>query len=135
MLTGERREAARMLAVEQVRDLYASMPDKIARARRTFARPLTLAEKILVAHADDFDSQAWERGAAILKLRVDRVALQDVTGQMALFQFMMSGRTRVAVPASLHCDHLIRAEQGAAADLSRALSESDEVYNFLRTAA
>jgi len=124
-----------LMSAEQVKSLYASMPDLIARARKTFGRPLTLAEKILVAHCADFDAQVWDRGKAILKLRVDRVALQDVTGQMALFQFMMSGRKRVAVPSSLHCDHLIRAEQGARADLSRALAESDEVYNFLRTAA
>src|SRR5207247_2475027 len=97
----------------QIRSLYASMPDRLARARKSFGRPLTLSEKILVAHAHDFETQLWERGKAILKLRVDRVALQDVTGQMAIFQFMMSGRKRVAVPSTIHCDHLIRAESGA----------------------
>src|SRR5438552_9166905 len=82
-----------MSAVQpQIRALYTAMPDRLARARRTFGRPLTLTEKILVAHCWDFDAQTWERGKAILRLRVDRVALQDVTGQMALFQFMMSGR-------------------------------------------
>ena len=69
----------------QIRSLYASMPDRLARARKLFGRPLALTEKILVAHAHDFESQQWERGKAILKLRVDRVALQDVTGQMAIF--------------------------------------------------
>ena len=123
------------MSVPQVRSLYASMPDRIAQARRKFGRPLTLTEKILVTHSWDFDSQVWERGKAILRLRVDRVALQDVTGQMALFQFMMSGRKRVAVPSSLHCDHLIRAESGAADDLARAISENEEVYNFLRSSA
>src|SRR5262249_48858732 len=122
-------------AQPQVRTLYAAMPDRLARARRTFGRPLTLTEKILAAHCWDFESQTWERGKAILKLRVDRVALQDVTGQMALFQFMMSGRKRVAVPSTVHCDHLIRAEGGAAEDLQRAIRESEEVYNFLRSAA
>ena len=87
------------MAVDQVKRLYESMPSKLDAARRRFGRPLTLAEKILVAHCWDFDSQVWERGKAILRLRVDRVALQDVTGQMALFQFMMSGRKRVAVPS------------------------------------
>jgi aconitate hydratase len=111
------------------------MTDRLAQARRKFGRPLTLTEKILVAHCWDFDSQVWERGKAILRLRVDRVALQDVTGQMALFQFMMSGRKRVVVPSSLHCDHLIRAESGAADDLARAISENEEVYNFLRSSA
>src|SRR5439155_1559596 len=77
----------------QIRSLYASMPDRLARARKLFGRPLTLSEKILVAHCLDFETQEWQRGKAILRLRVDRVALQDVTGQMAIFQFMMSGRT------------------------------------------
>src|SRR5216117_636777 len=119
----------------QIRSLYASMPDRLARARKLFGRPLTLSEKILVAHCHDFETQTWERGKAILRLRVDRVALQDVTGQMAIFQFMMSGRKRAAVPSTIHCDHLIRAESGAAADLNRAVSESAEVYNFIRSAA
>jgi aconitate hydratase len=123
------------MSVPLVRSLYASMTDRLAQARRKFGRPLTLTEKILVAHCWDFDSQVWERGKAILRLRVDRVALQDVTGQMALFQFMMSGRKRVVVPSSLHCDHLIRAESGAADDLARAISENEEVYNFLRSSA
>ena len=123
------------MSVSHARSLYASMPDRIAHARQSFGRPLTLTEKILAAHCWDFDAQTWERGRAILKLRVDRVALQDVTGQMALFQFMMSGRTRVAVPSSLHCDHLIRAESGAADDLQRAIRENEEVYNFLRSTA
>src|SRR5438128_7721404 len=123
------------MSAQQMKALYASMPDRIAQARRTFGRPLDLADKILVAHCWDFDRQQWGRGAAILKLQVDRVALQDVTGQMALFQFMMSGRKRVGVPTSLHCDHLIRAESGAADDLARAIKENEEVYNFLRSAS
>src|ERR687891_2177554 len=128
-----KREA--MMSVSHVRSLYASMPERIAHARRTFGRPLTLTEKIFVAHCDNFDTQEWERGKAILRLRVDRVALQDVTGQMAIFQFMMSGRKRVVVPSTIHCDHLIRAESGAAEDLQRAIRESEEVYNFIRSAA
>jgi len=123
------------MAAEQIRSLYASMPDRLARARRKFGRNLTLAEKIFVTHCDDFENQEWERGKANLRLRVDRVSLQDVTGQMALFQFMMSGRKRVAVPTSLHCDHLIRAESGAADDFQRAVRENEEVYNFLRSTA
>ena len=123
------------MSVSHVRPLYASMGDRIAHARRSFGRPLTLTEKILASHCWDFDAQVWERGKAILRLRVDRVALQDVTGQMALFQFMMSGRRSVVVPSSLHCDHLIRAESGAADDLQRAIKENEEVYNFLRSAA
>src|SRR5207237_10479783 len=113
----------------------ASMPDRLVPTRKKSGRPLTLSEKILVPHCHDFETQEWERGKAILKLRVDRVALQDVTGQMAIFQFMMSGRKRVAVPSTIHCDHLIRAESGAAEDLNRAIRESEEVYNFIRSAA
>jgi aconitate hydratase len=111
------------------------MPDRLARARTAFGRPLTLSEKILVAHCDDFATQTWERGKAILRLRVDRVGLQDATAQMAILQFMMSGRKRVAVPTTVHCDHLIRAESGSAEDLARAIQENREVYDFLRSAA
>ena len=123
------------MPAQQIASLYASMPDRLAQARRKFGRPLTLAEKILVAHCWDFDAQQWERGRAVLRLRVDRVAMQDATGQMALLQFMQSGRTRVAVPSTVHCDHLIRAESGAADDLARAIRENREVYDFLHSAA
>ena len=121
--------------LDRIRSLYASMPERLDRARRAFGRPLTLSEKIFVAHCWDFDRQIWERGKAILRLSVDRVSLQDVTGQMALLQFMMSGRQRTAVPTTLHCDHLVRAQTGAAADLARAIGENEEVYNFLRSSA
>src|SRR5436189_6175419 len=123
------------MSAQQMRALYASMPDRIAQARRTLGRPLTLTEKILVAHCWDFDRQTWARGKAILRLRVDRVSMQDVTGQMALLQFMHSGRKRVAVPSTIHCDHLIRAESGSAEDLARAIKENEEVYDFLRSAS
>ena len=96
--------------IDAIRALYASMPERLARARRDWNRPLTLGEKILVAHADDFAKQEWSRGKAQLRLRVDRVALQDATGQMALLQFMQAGKPQVAVPSTVHCDHLIRAQ-------------------------
>jgi aconitate hydratase A / 2-methylisocitrate dehydratase len=121
--------------VDRVRTLYASLPERLERARRVFGRPLTLAEKILVSHAIDVEHQAWERGKAILRLSVDRVSMQDATGQMALLQFMQSGRKRVAVPSTVHCDHLIRAESGSAEDLARAIADNREVYDFLRTAS
>jgi len=119
--------------MEEIRSFYATMPDRLARARAAWGRPLTLAEKILVAHCWDFGTQTWERGKAILRLRVDRVAMQDATAQMALLQFMQSGRPRVAVPSTVHCDHLIRAQSGGAEDLSRAIQENQEVYDFLRS--
>src|SRR5882762_8415401 len=123
------------MAVDQIKRLYESMPAKLDRARKRFGRALTLAEKILVTHADNFDKQEWSRGKAQLRLRVDRVSLQDATGQMALLQFMQAGKKQVAVPSTVHCDHLIRAESGAADDLARAISENEEVYNFLRSSA
>jgi aconitate hydratase len=124
-----------MSAAEQIRSLYGAIPERLARARTTFRRPLTLTEKILIAHCHDLDAQQWDRGRAILRLNVDRVSLQDATAQMALLQFMQSGRTRVAVPTTVHCDHLIRAESGAAGDLARAIHDNEEVYTFLRSAS
>ncbi|MBI4608824.1 MAG: aconitate hydratase [Candidatus Rokubacteria bacterium] len=121
--------------LSQIKALYESVPAKLAWARKKFGRPLTFSEKILVAHAWDLESHIWERGKAQLGLRVDRVSLQDVTGQMALLQFMQSGRKRTVVPTTLHCDHLIRAESGASEDMRRAATENNEVYNFLRSAA
>jgi len=123
------------MSLEIARALYASMPGRCAEARRRFGCPLTFTEKILVAHADDFAAQDWSRGQAMLALRPDLVAMQDATAQMALLQFMQSGRERVAVPSTIHCDHLIRARVGAAEDLAKALGENREVYAFLSSAA
>ncbi|MFQ5521513.1 MAG: aconitase family protein, partial [Candidatus Methylomirabilia bacterium] len=124
-----------MKAAEAIVSLYAAMPERLARARKKFGRPLTLTEKILAGHADNLDTQLWERGKAHLRLRVDLVSMQDATGQMAILQFMQSGRTRVAVPSTVHCDHLIRAESGASEDMNRAILENNEVFNFLRSAS
>jgi aconitate hydratase len=121
--------------IEAIRALYTSMPERLARARREWNRPLTLSEKILVAHVHDWGAQTWERGKATLRLRVDRVAMQDATGQMALLQFMQAGKARVAVPSTVHCDHLIRAQTGASEDMRRAVTENNEVYEFLHSAS
>jgi aconitate hydratase len=123
------------MAVDQIRRLYESMAAKLDQARKRFGRPLTLAEKILVSHADNFDKQEWSRGKAQLRLRVDRVSLQDATGQMALLQFMQAGKKQVAVPSTVHCDHLIRAQSGASDDMKRAVTENNEVYSFLHSAS
>src|SRR3990170_2334425 len=123
------------MGAAEIRKLYEAMPERLAKARRKFGRPLTLTEKILVAHADNFDAQQWDRGKANLRLRVDRVSMQDVTGQMAILQFMHSGKKGVAVPSTLHCDHLIRAESGAPEDMKRAITENNEVYEFLHSAS
>ncbi|MBI3810558.1 MAG: aconitate hydratase [Nitrospirae bacterium] len=123
------------MSLELVKKLYASMPEAAAKARKKFGRALTLTEKILVSHADSFDQQVWERGKAMLALQPDRVAMQDATAQMAMLQFMQAGKKRVAVPSTIHCDHLIRAESGSQKDLVRAIDENKEVYNFLASAA
>jgi aconitate hydratase len=123
------------MSVDLIKKLYTSMPEKLAKARKKFGRPLTLTEKILVAHVDNFETQVWERGKAQLALRPDRVAMQDATAQMAMLQFMQAGQKKVAVPSTIHCDHLIRAEVGSQKDLLRALDENREVYNFLASAA
>jgi aconitate hydratase len=120
---------------DAIRALYASMPERLTRARREWKRPLTLTEKILVAHVHDWAAQTWERGRATLRLRVDRVAMQDATGQMALLQFMQAAKARVAVPSTMHCDHLIRAQSGASDDMRRAVTENNEVYEFLHSAS
>ncbi len=123
------------MSLEIAKTLYAAMPEKLARARKKFGRPLTLSEKILVSHTDNFDTQVWERGKAMLALRPDRVAMQDATAQMAMLQFMQAGKKKVAVPSTIHCDHLIRAEIGSEKDLLRAMDENREVYNFLASSA
>src|SRR5881296_3143953 len=123
------------MSLEMVKKLYAKMPDAVARARKKFGRGLTLTEKILVSHVDNWETQGWERGKAMLALRPDRVAMQDATAQMAMLQFMQAGKTKVAVPSTIHCDHLIRAEMGSEKDLLRAVDENKEVYNFLASAA
>src|SRR2546428_2362278 len=111
------------------------MPDAVARARKKFGRGLTLTEKILVSHVDNWETQVWERGKGMLALRPDRVAMQDATAQMAMLQFMQAGKRKVAVPSTIHCDHPIRAESGSQKDLLRAIDENREVYNFLASAA
>ncbi|MDT7042014.1 aconitate hydratase [Candidatus Nitronereus thalassa] len=123
------------MSIDLVKNLYAKMPAAIDAARKKFGRGLTLAEKILVSHADDLNTQAWDRGKAMLALRPDRVAMQDATAQMAMLQFIQAGKKKAAVPSTIHCDHLIRAEMGSEKDLMIANQENREVYNFLASAA
>ena len=123
------------MSLELAKNLYTKMPDVFAKARKKFGRGLTLTEKVLVSHADNFDTQTWERGKAMLALRPDRVAMQDATAQMAMLQFMQANKKQAAVPSTIHCDHLIRAEMGSEKDLLRAMDENKEVYNFLASAA
>lgn len=123
------------MSIELVKTLYAKMPGAVETARKQFGRGLTLAEKILVSHADNLATQVWDRGKAMLALRPDRVAMQDATAQMAMLQFIQAGKKKAAVPSTIHCDHLIRAEMGSSKDLLRACDENREVYNFLESAA
>lgn len=123
------------MSIELVKTLYNKMPAAVDAARKQFGRGLTLAEKILVSHADNLATQVWDRGKAMLALRPDRVAMQDATAQMAMLQFIQAGKKKAAVPSTIHCDHLIRAEMGSSKDLLRACDENREVYNFLESAA
>ena len=123
------------MSIELVQTLYGKMPAAVEAARKQFGRGLTLAEKILVSHADNLETQVWDRGKAMLALRPDRVAMQDATAQMAMLQFIQAGKKKAAVPSTIHCDHLIRAEMGSSKDLLRACDENREVYNFLESAA
>jgi len=118
--------------LDMITKFYNGYSQKVAAARKVVNHPLTLTEKILYAHLwrGNADS-AFERGKDYVDFAPDRVAMQDATAQMALLQFMQSGRTKVSVPSTVHCDHLIQAEVGAAPDLSRAKSQNKEVYDFL----
>ncbi|XP_041098122.1 aconitate hydratase, mitochondrial isoform X2 [Polyodon spathula] len=114
---------------------YESMQKNIDIVRRRLARPLTLSEKIVYSHLAEPESQDISRGRSYLRLHPDRVAMQDATAQMAMLQFISSGLARVAVPSTIHCDHLIEALSGGTQDLERAKDVNQEVYNFLSTAA
>ena len=118
--------------IEMIREVYKNMPARIEAARKLVGRPLTLAEKILYAHLHNEQAPAvFERGKSYVDFAPDRVAMQDATAQMALLQFMQAGRPKVAVPSTVHCDHLITAKVGAKTDLQVANAESREVYDFL----
>jgi aconitate hydratase len=118
--------------IEMIKKVYEKMPSRVEAARKTLGRPLTLADKILYAHLDAaFEIKNYQRGKDYVDFNPDRVAMQDATAQMALLQFMQAGRPKVAVPSTVHCDHLITAKVGAKKDLEIANAESKEVYDFL----
>ena len=116
-----------------VESIYKRTGEKLAAVRAKLNRPLTLAEKIVYGHLDEPHTQDYTRGKSFLRLRVDRVIMQDATAQMAILQFMQAGRPQVALPSSVHCDHLIQAQNGADTDLDRAVDSNSEVYNFLKS--
>lgn len=119
--------------IEMILEVYANLEKKQKKVREVVNRPLTLAEKILYTHLWDNPEKEFKRGADYVDLAPDRVAMQDATAQMAMLQFMQSGRKKVAVPSTIHCDHLIQAEVGAEDDLSKAKADNKEVYDFMES--
>jgi len=117
---------------DMIQKSYQAFPGRIQKARKLLQRPLTLTEKILYAHLfDESKMQSFQRGVDYVDFSPDRVAMQDATAQMALLQFMQAGKSRVAVPSTVHCDHLIQAKSGAVEDLKTAMHTNQEVYDFL----
>ena len=116
---------------DMIKNLYSTLKTRQEKVRKSIGHPLTLTEKILFSHLSEEPGHPQERKKSYVYLGPDRVAMQDATAQMALLQFMSSGRKKVAVPSTVHCDHLIQAEVGARDDLTRANSENKEVYDFL----
>ena len=119
--------------LELIEAVYATLAERVATGRRRAGRPLTFAEKVLVNHMVDAEAGGMERSRSYTDFAPDRVAMQDATAQMALLQFMTAGLPEVAVPSTVHCDHLIQAKVEGAQDLAFALDQNSEVYEFLRT--
>ncbi len=118
--------------IEMIKGFYTRLPERIETAKKLLNRPMTLTEKILYSHLDEgLAKQEYERGGSYVDFRPDRVAMQDATAQMALLQFMQAGKEKVAVPSTVHCDHLIQAKSGAKEDLETANYTNQEVYDFL----
>ena len=120
--------------LDMIKNHYSRLAERVEKARNVVGKPLTLTEKILYSHLWEGSSDvAFERGNSYVDFAPDRVAMQDATAQMALLQFMQAGRKKVAVPSTVHCDHLIQARVGSTADLSDSLVKNNEVFNFLST--
>ena len=120
--------------INMIKSVYANMAERVDKAKDIVGKPLTLAEKILYSHLwDGMPNKAFQRGKDYVDFAPDRVACQDATAQMALLQFMQAGKDKVAVPTTVHCDHLIQAKVGATEDLQNALNTSNEVFNFLES--
>ena len=117
--------------IDMIKAVYDEFESKLAKIKGVVGRPLTYTEKILYSHLWESPTRELERGKDYVELSPDRVAMQDATAQMALLQFISSGRKKVAVPSTVHCDHLIQAETGAKNDLLRANEDNKEVYEFL----
>jgi len=120
--------------INMIKKVYSQVTERIEAARKVTGKPLTLAEKILYSHLwNGKATTAFERGKDYVDFAPDRIACQDATAQMALLQFMQAGKHKVAVPTTVHCDHLIQAKEGAKKDLKNANDTSSEVFNFLES--
>ena len=119
--------------IEMIKKVYSSLKDKVDIAKKVCNHPLTLSEKILYSHLWNNLENPFERGNDYVDFAPDRIACQDATAQMALLQFMQAGKNKVAVPTTVHCDHLIQAKIGAGPDLQEAINSSNEVFNFLES--
>ena len=120
--------------INVIKRVYSEMSEKIKKARSLLGRPMTLSEKILYSHLwNDNNVETFKRGTDYVDFGPDRVTCQDATAQMALLQFMQAGKDKVAVPTTVHCDHLILAQSGALKDLKNANKVSSEVFNFLES--
>ena len=118
--------------IEMIKKVYGTIAERVDKARELTGRPLTLSEKILYSHLwDGTPEKVYQRGKDYVDFAPDRVACQDATAQMALLQFMHAGKAKVAVPTTVHCDHLIQAKVNATVDLKRAKEQSNEVFDFL----
>ena len=120
--------------IDMIKKVYSQMAERVDKAREVVGKPLTLSEKILYSHLwDGTPNTAFTRGKDYVDFAPDRVACQDATAQMALLQFMQAGKQKVAVPTTVHCDHLIQAKNGADKDLQESLNVNNEVFNFVRS--
>ena len=119
--------------LEMIKNIYSSIKEKVDHAKSICKHPLTLSEKILYSHLWSNIEKRFERGVDYVDFAPDRIACQDATAQMALLQFMQAGKKKVAVPTTVHCDHLIQAKIGATTDLQQAINTSNEVFNFLES--
>ena len=120
--------------IDMIKASYSVLKERVTLAKKLLGRPLTSSEKILYTHLwDNLPANAFKRGLDYVNFAPDRIACQDATAQMALLQFMQAGKTSVAVPTTVHCDHLIQAKEGANIDLKSANNSSAEVFNFLES--
>ena len=123
-----------MFDIDLIKNFYQNLDNQISEVRKIIDRPLTLSEKILYSHVDN-NLKLFYRGIDYVNFNPDRVAMQDATAQMALLQFMIAETGKVAVPCTVHCDHLIQAKINSDQDLKNALDMNSEVYKFLSSAS